>query len=226
MGAWNGKTLSTKLRAARPAYLMVHVTDADEPPTKITCPDIRAWRNRVLQTLADLAWERVELYDKKGGLLAKHDRGPEDEPATGDLESLPAPRSSDAGVVATNAYLQLMLKAQDLALTRHMAVLGPMFDTLFKILDVSMRRLELHEKQYEHALKINATLSQDLARAGKLASRTVELSGGEESESGALVEALLPAILQAATSSRDHQDDEPRERNSKRRSTPPPERQG
>lgn len=185
-------TLLGKLREHRPDHLVVHVADEDEP-TRVNCPNLRNWAQRVMRLLSELRWESIELVDKKGGLLAKHERGPMDEAPANDLESLPMSRE----VAATGGMLSLMLKAQDLALSRHMAVLGPMFDCLFKILDVSMRRLDLQEKQYEHALKANASLTNDLMRVHSQA-LVGSVATDDESLSGSMIEPMLPAILRAA----------------------------
>lgn len=196
-------TLVGKLREHRPDHLVVFCAD-DEEPTRINCLTVRNWAQRALKTLAELRWERLELRDKKGGLLIKHERGPDDDPPPTELEGLAPTRE----VSSATGFLTLVLKAQDLVLQRHNATIQPVIDVLFKLVDVSMKRLDLSEKQYEHALKVNGQLTNDLMRAHAAAARG-NAAEEEESLSGGMVESLLPAIVESVM---DRSGDEPRQR--------------
>ncbi|MGN6111192.1 MAG: hypothetical protein ACTHU0_39200 [Kofleriaceae bacterium] len=198
-------TLVGKLREHRPDHLVVFCADDDEP-TRINCLTVRNWAQRVMKTLAELRWDRLELRDKKGGLLVKHERGPEDDPPPTELEGLAPTRE----VSSATGFLSLVLKAQDLVLQRHNATIQPVIDVLFKLVDVSMRRLDLSEKQYEHALKVNGQLTNDLMRAHAAAARGN--AAEEESLSGGMVESLLPAIVESVMD----RSDEPRQRERER----------
>lgn len=213
------ESLRGKLKHAKASgldHVLAFVPSEDEP-ARITVTHNRQWMQRVLSTLAELAWESIELRDKKGGMLGRHNRGPEDEPPPGELESL-APSKA---VAETHGMLQLMLRAQDLALTRMMATMGPVLETLFKLVDVSMKRLDLTEKQYEHAIKVNSRMADDLARATmrQLARTTSAGDDDEDSEAGNALAPMWPAIIQSMMSPEDGRDERPRKKKPRSSST-------
>ena len=98
----------------RTSYLLAY--DGDGAETRINVPDVRNRHARVLVTLRELAWVRVDLYDKKGGLVYRHQRNQDDRDApAGEMEDL-APTTRAASEL--QGYLKLMLNAQDVALSR------------------------------------------------------------------------------------------------------------
>ncbi len=187
------ETLAWKLGHHKPDHLLVTV-DTQDDPVRINMSLTRNARQRALKTLEDLNWSKVDLIDKKGGLMSSHARNVDDEPAPGDLEALLPSKM----VAETTGHVTLILRAQDMVLQRHMATMGPVLDCLFKLIDVSMRRLDLVEKQYEHALRVNASMADDLVRS------TLQLQRGSDEEhednAGPMMASLLPAMVRAALS--------------------------
>lgn len=188
-----GKLVS-KLREHKPDYLMVHVDDADEPQ-RVNVPNVRNRAQRVLRTLGEITWTIVEFFDRKGGLLAKHIRGAEDEAPPGDVEHLAPSRE----VATSHAMLGVMLRAQESVLVRFTAMLEPLLNQVYRCHELVARRLDLTEKQYEHALKVNTSMADDLIRAqAQLVAAHVGAGGDEEGQAGGMITSMLPAFMRAA----------------------------
>jgi len=194
-----GYGLYEQLREHKPAWLVAVDGDGDE--VKINVPDVRNKHARVMTALREIAWVRCDLFDKKGGLLYRHQRNADDRDApAGEVEDLPVSRSAAelAGLV------NIMLRAQETVLIRHGQAMQQVLDAQQKLVDATMRRLDLQEKQYEHAMALNHSLSSDLVSAQlqqlQLVAPQVDEDGNARPESDRAMASLLPAMLRAALS--------------------------
>ncbi len=189
--------LLEKLREQKPSVVIALDENGDQL-VKMNVPDVRNRHARVLEGLADVEWVKVQLLDKKGGHLAMHVRNSDDrEPAT-ELETIGASRS----VGETSGMLSLMLRAQEMVLVRHERSMQQVMEANGKLLDSAMKRLDLLERQYEHAMALNHALSSDLVQSQlQLVAPTEVDEDGNRSQSqitaDAAAAAFLPRLAQA-----------------------------
>ncbi|MGE5713772.1 MAG: hypothetical protein ACM32F_07835 [Betaproteobacteria bacterium] len=147
--------------------------------------------------LREIAWVRCDLFDKKGGLLYRHQRNADDRDApAGELEELPPTRAA----AELSGLVNIMLRAQETVLIRHQQAMQQVLDAQMRLVDAAMKRLELQEVQYEHAMKLNHALSGDLVNAQLAQLQLAGTGGGEDDapQSDRAIAALLPAMMRAA----------------------------
>jgi len=191
-----GYGIHEHLKEHKPSSLIAVDSDGDE--TKINVPDVRNKHARVMTTLRELAWIRVDMLDKKGGLLYRHQRNADDRDApAGEIEDMPTSRS----IAEQAAMLNIMLRAQEMVLSRHQQATQGKDDALMRIVDSALKRLELMEGQLEHAMRLNHQLSTDLVGAQlqqlQLPAAQTDEDGNARPESDRAVAALLPALMRA-----------------------------
>lgn len=190
-----GYGLYEHLKEHKPSTLIA--VDGDGGEVKINVPDVRNRHARVMTALRELAWVRVDLLDKKGGLLYRHQRNADDrDTPAGELEDLPPTRAAAelAGLV------QIMLRAQETVLVHHQRATAEAQAAMMRVVESSLRRLELQEAQIEHAMRLNWQLSQDLVNAQLAqlqlpAGSSVDEDGNPKPRSDAAVDALIPHIV-------------------------------
>src|SRR3972149_1612074 len=156
-----GYGLYEQLKEHKPAKLLA--VDVDGEEVRINVPDVRQKHARVMQAPKEIAWVRVALLDKKDGLLLRHQRCADDrdQPA-GELEDIGPQTRTTAEL---SGLVSIMLRAQEAVLIRHQQAMQQVLDAQQKLVDATMRRLDLQEKQYEHAMHLNHSLSSDLVSA-------------------------------------------------------------
>jgi hypothetical protein len=96
----NEKQLLATLKRYAPVKLIATVGDEQKA---VAVPNVRKRWDRVMSTLAKLAWSKLELQDKSGALLYAVENA---EPA-GELADLPAGRAAEL-----NSLLTIVLRAQ------------------------------------------------------------------------------------------------------------------
>ena len=217
-----GYGLHEQLKEHKPAYLVA--VDSDGEEVKINVPDVRLKHARVMTALREIAWIRCDLFDKKGGLLYRHTRNADDRDVpAGDIEDLPYATKTSAEL---SGMVNIMLRAQETVLIRHQQATQQLLDAHMKLVDAAMRRLELLETQYEHAMKLNHALSGDLVNAQlsqlQLPAGTDE-EGNPRPESDRAMAAMLPAFMRAMLS--DKPDTPKSAKNGVRKAPPPSEPQ-
>lgn len=148
------------MRMHKPSIVVAYDQEGGEI-AKINVLDVRHKWARVIESLEGLDWAKCALQDKKGGHLAVHMRTADDRDPATELETL-MPSKSTAEV---SAMVSIMLRAQEMVLIRHERSQQPLLDAHVRMLDAAMRRLDLLERQYEHAMSLNHQLSQDLVAA-------------------------------------------------------------
>jgi len=193
-----GFDLYEKLREFKPAQLVAY--DQDDEQIKVNVPEVRQRHARVMAALQDVPWVRVDLLDKKGGLLHRHLRCADDRDGNspaGELEDLGrGSRSSQdvAGLVA------IMLRAQEAVLIRHQQATQQVLDSQMRLMDAAMRRLELQETQLAQSMNLNHALSSDLVNAQLALVQPREDEPAKASLSDQAMSTLLPMFLRAARS--------------------------
>ena len=185
------------MKEHRPAKLVAF--DADGDPVTINVPEIRQRHARVLEALKGIAWTRVDLFDKKGGLLCRHQRNADDRDAVAtDLEELgPGPTTRVAELAG---LVSIMLRAQEAVLNSTQRQMQGVFEAQNRIMDAMLRRFDLQERQHQEAMELNHQLSADLvaAQLGRLsAPQAVDAEGNPRPESDRAISALMPQIMRA-----------------------------
>jgi len=175
-----------QLKGTNPMSLVVYMVDGETK--NLAVPQVRrkwAHLRKVLDNLAP--WARLEAIDRKGNICAVVDNPRADDSETLDLY---AP-SKQAGDVAQ--LVQIMLKAQDVALSRQGSMLKSVLDNNAQILSMVSQRLGMLEKNYMQ----NLELVQDFAQAA--ASAAGEDGKGDSQAWEALIELApqIPALLKA-----------------------------
>lgn len=198
-----GYGLHEQLKEHKPAQLIA--VDAEGEEVKINVPDVRQKHARVMTALQEIAWVRCDLLDKKGGLLVRHLRSADDREPPGDLEDFHGIPNREAAALAP--ILGLMLRAQETVLIRHQQAMQQVLDAQMRLVDSSMKRLDLQETQLQHAMTMNHALSSDLVNAQlaqlQLGAGPVDDDGTQRppSNSDRALATFLPAFLKSAMSS-------------------------
>jgi alkylhydroperoxidase/carboxymuconolactone decarboxylase family protein YurZ len=206
--------LVSRLRTAGPnvARLLVHTADEDKP-MEVAIPDVRKKWSRVKEVLDDIAWTKVELLDKKGALIMVHARTALDEKPAGDMEDLIGSNAAgDASKIAAlmQVAVTMVLRAQDGALGRQAEMMETVLSANMRLVDSTMRRFEQMDNQYQEMIRLNHAMHgkrfaevEEMIRAAKEA-----MAGSDEESSGAIITALVPAMVKAIT---DKSDDKPKD---------------
>ena len=188
-----------QLKEHRPSKLVA--VDADGESVTINVPEVRQRHARVLEALKGIPWTRVDLFDKKGGLLCRHQRNADDrDAAPTDLEDLQANPSTRIAELA--ALVSIMLRAQEVVLTSTQRQMQGVFDAQNRIMDAMLRRFDLQERQHQEAMELNHQLSADLvaAQLGHLTTPTaqpLDADGNPRPESDRALSMIMPQIVRA-----------------------------
>jgi len=189
-----GYGLYEQLREHKPTSLIA--VDGDGGETKINVPENHRQRwARVMLTLKELAWVRIDLLDKKGGLLYRHHRNADDRDApAGELEELPTSRA----IAEQAALLNIMLRGQEMVLARHQQATQGKDDAVMRIVEAAIRRNELTENKLQESMQLNHQLSADLVNLHltQLQLQAPQADNGDQPRSDRAVDALLPALMQ------------------------------
>lgn len=166
-----------KLRQLSPHRVRVY-QDADNYKD-VAVPQRRKRWAQVVATIETLQWVRCELLDKSGALL-----GAIDNSAT-ELETIPT--EPGGGVIANRWFLEMMIRAQTVALTyrdkEHVAIL----QTMRELLDLNMQ----NTRDMHALMRMQRDESMELARI-----RAAAEQGSDIDQIVKLVEAS-PQIMQA-----------------------------
>jgi hypothetical protein len=188
-----GYGIYERLKEHKPARLLVF--DAEGTEIKVNVPDIRQKHARVMEALKEIAWTRIDLLDKQGGLLYRHHRNGDDrDHPAGEIEELSPSRS----VAELSALVSIMLRAQEMVLIRHQAATQGALDTQNRVQEAMLRRFELQDRQYQEAMQLNHQLAANLVRAQLQLVGAANAEDGDNPQSDRAVSALLPSLLRAA----------------------------
>lgn len=193
------------IKAFKPHYMLVFDADGEQI-NRVNNPEIRARVQRVLNALDGLAWSKIEMYDKKDGLVNTYRRNAavDDAPAQA-VEELGASSLAADRELGRMANIATIMgnhqeRALRLGLVEMRETFKPLLDGILKLHEIGWGKLSLYEKQYEHAATANARLTQQLQNARvALVKREAE---GENDELEEVFNAVLPGLVQAATAGR------------------------
>jgi hypothetical protein len=189
--------LYEKLREHKPSQLVAY--DQDDEQIKVNVPEVRQRHARVMAALQDVPWVRVDLLDKKGGLLHRHLRCADDrngDSAAGELEDMG--RVGSRGTAELAGLVSIMLRAQEAVLIRHQQATQQVLDSQMRLMDAAMRRLELQETQLAQSMQLNHALSGDLVNAQLALVQPQQEDARPASLSDQAMSTLLPMFLRAA----------------------------
>lgn len=197
-----GFGLYEKLREHKPSKLVAFTEDEDER-IEVNVPDVRQGKARAMAALAEVPWIRVDLLDKKGGLLHRHNRCADDRDApAGELEEL---RSHTARTAELAGLLSIVVKAQDTAVIRHQQGIDQLLQRQNELTATLMRQLEFQSTAHREAMQMNHALSADLVNAQLqqlqlVAPPAVDEDGEQKpaSNSDRALAAFMPAFMRAA----------------------------
>jgi hypothetical protein len=216
-------SLIDTLKEHRTAVKYVVAIDEEDERKKIAVPDVRNRWLRVGNVLADLKWARVELYNKADELLGVHERNEFDEEPAGNLEDLSPPPGAN-GVQAQSLAIAChwIVRAQDMALSRHERAMSGLFDAQARLIDSTVKRFEALDRQYADMMRLNHSLSgslveEQLGVVRRALASAAAKAGADESESGKLLDELLPAFLKAALDKPEPEDKKRRDKEGERR---------
>ena len=197
-----GFGLYEKLREHKPTKLIAFTEDEDER-IEVNVPDVRQGKARAMAALAEVPWIRVDLLDKKGGLLHRHNRCADDRDApAGELEEL---RSHTARTAELAGLLSIVVKAQDTAVIRHQQGMDQLLQRQNELLGTIMKQLEFQASAHREAMQMNHALSADLVN-GQLQQLQLVAPAAETDDEGnprpqtnsdRAVAAFLPAFMRA-----------------------------
>lgn len=191
-------TLIGKLRTKRPDHIIVS-GDEIETPIRINLGAHRDRAKRCMDTLKDLQWTKIEMYDSKGGLCAVHNRGSDDESPPGEVETL-----QTAGRTAeVQGMVRIMLHAQEMALDRTTRMITPLLDTLNKTIETQSRRLDNATKDADRVRSEYMEAQQQwLVQLAKSMSQRKTADGEANAEDGPM-DKLMPDLLRAMLTPKD-----------------------
>jgi hypothetical protein len=136
-----------ELAKLRPAKLRVF-SRGSEDAKAVAIPGNRKKWETLAHTLDGLDWERIEALDPRGNIVGVVARPEEDdEPDEVELASLDA-----AEAARDERLLQLMLKAQQVALTAQAAQLRPLVEGMGKLVGTVTTALDATSRAYNIAL--------------------------------------------------------------------------
>lgn len=200
------------IKSLRPHYMLVFDAD-DQQLHRVNNPEIRNRVQRVLTALEGLPWARIEMFDKKDGIIHTYRRNPTvDDPPVEGVEDLGATLSADRELGRISQIIKLVGDQQErslkLGLVEGRETVKPLLDGILKLHEIGWGKLSLYEKQYEHALAANQKLSHQLAAARAALVRREGETDEKPDELDQLFNALAPELVNAALSKRD--DERPR----------------
>jgi hypothetical protein len=169
-----GRGIITALKRWNPASVRVHLADGRTEQVAIPGRKNRRWV-QVEKTLSQLRWVRLEALDAKGAIIDVLDN---DAPAS-ELEDLDGTGTQNE----TARMLQLMLRAQEVALARQDKLVNTMLGNNLELSKVLMSRLNALEASHGSML--------DLMRE-----KMLEL-GGDDMKSGDDIMAMLDKLEKA-----------------------------
>ena len=204
-------TLVDRLKGIRSdlVKLLVYTSDADDA-TEVAVPNVRQKWQRVMEVLDEIPWTKVEAVDKKNAVLLVHNRGAADERPAGELEELASGMQGRSSEVS--ALLQVsvhwVLRAQDTALRAHQEHSSVLLEAQNKLLDSTMRRYEMMDKQYNEMMRLNHAMhGERFAEVERMVRHARESMASEDgATSDKLIEALLPAMAKAVMAKPDAPD--------------------
>jgi len=199
-----GFDLHEKLKEHKPG--IVHAFDEHDEKVIINVPEVKQRHARVMSALREVPWIRVDLLDKKGGLLHRHHRCADDRDnvSGGELEDLGNGTGGTLRGAELATMLGLMLKAQEVALIRQQQGVQQLLDAQNRLMDSMMRRQDAQDQRHEQAMQMNHALSADLVNAQlgqlQLGPAPVDENGEAKpaSNSDRALAAFLPAFMRAA----------------------------
>lgn len=194
-------TLQQKLRKVRPHYVLVFLRDEEEPK-RVNVQTTSTIRTKlVLETVRDLDWVKVEMYDAKGGLLGTHARSSDDElPATG-LEELGGSGLAQSNKMSDLAAFALILtKANDQVSERQVRLIAPLLDAFVSVVNVTVRRLDATNESLD--VERERVAAAQTARERELIKQLREAvenqgTGEEGADSPDMLTSLMPLIMSA-----------------------------
>lgn len=156
-----GAQVLSELKRLNPARVVAVLADGEA--RAVAVPQRRRKWEAVLSALGALAWQRVELLTKAGELL-----GVVEQEAAGEVQLTPE-------AARVNSMLDVMLKAQDVALSRNERSFGQILEANTRLVDAMGARLAAMEATYAQVLKLAADATMALAQAQPNDSETMEL---------------------------------------------------
>lgn len=147
-----------ELKRLQPQSLCVHLAEGRD--LSVAVPSRKRKWAALAVTLDKLRWDTLEALDGKGQVL-----GIVENEETGGLEDL----EFDGNAGEVSRHLQLMLHAQDVALSRQTALIDKMLSNNLELSRVLMSRLNALETSHANALETLNELMTDRP-AGELTS--------------------------------------------------------
>lgn len=186
---WRSR-IHQELRRHRPRAVIVTLDDGgDEVKTFKPSGSERGMWSRLLESLPS-EWTRIEMQDKEGNTLWMQDAPREPGAAAGALQ---LGKAAGSNVDQVTALVNVMLRAQDVALSRQQDAISRLIAGYEKIVEVSTSRLTALENLVGNVLQTayDATLQTAEAHAVMASAQ----NAGEESGSSKMLAEFLGVKL-------------------------------
>jgi len=147
----------------RPGFIRFKEFDS-ETTAQVAVPNVKRWKGKVKKILEGLPWEWIEPLDPKGNIMGPRVDNEKSEVA-GDLEDLELPEVSLKGsseLALLQGLTTLMLKAQDVALSRQSQAYGVVLDNNQKLLKTVADRLSSMERHAQQSFEVITSLHNRL----------------------------------------------------------------
>jgi hypothetical protein len=186
------EAVSKLKNSPKPKFIRVKEADS-ENLGQISVPDIKRWKGKIIAILDGMEWDWIEPLDSHGNII-----GPRvdnlDMGSASELEDLdmPPPGAADASsLAALQGMLSLMLKAQDVALSRQSQAYSVVLDNNQKLLATVATRLESMEvhaaKNWEQMNALHNRLNMEVHRA----------NGGDDDGLESMVKDIIGDVARA-----------------------------
>jgi hypothetical protein len=198
-----GNGVKESLKQFRDVTTSLVAVDEHGDETKIGIPEVRNKHARVTETLSKLSWVKVKFLDKRGDMIHLHERNADDEEPADELEELG--KSTSGRGAELGAILQVachwITKAQDMALQRQQQSMQSVFDGQNRMIESTIKRFEMLDRQYVDSAKMNHKLNGALVDVQlQQLKDAIEGAAAQASEDGEPVSAdvmrqVLPMII-------------------------------
>lgn len=161
-----------KVAPSGTVLLAVQLRDGETRELRV--PDRRKRWTQIIKAMALLDWVRIEVFQ----ILGKR----RELAGVVESETAPADEIEDLVPSKSSELLSILIKAQDMALSRYERIVGSVLDRQVALVDTVIRSVNATADIYAHALGV-ARQSAD--------------QGGEDKRSGAerLMESLAPQLM-------------------------------
>jgi len=155
----------------RPGFIRFQEWDS-ENTAQVTVPNVKRWKGKIAKILEGLPWAWIEPLDQKGNIIGP--RVENKQAPAGELEDFEEHEASAKGaseLALLQGLTSLMLKAQDVALSRQSQAYAVVLDNNQALLKTISDRLSSMEKHaaltFERETALHNRLNLEIHKGGE-----------------------------------------------------------